>query len=149
MRGRRSHLFALVVLALAACGPIASLAMAKQGGGKTYVTSGCKGAAFKPKRIVLACGDAGLVATKLQWKQWGTTQAKGSGTGEEKVCSPNCAEGTVAKGEMTLTLSRPRLCTQDGKRHFTKVHYGWPQGAPGEGPDQGTIPLPCSIVSSY
>ncbi len=62
---------------LAACGLVASMAVAKPGGGKTYVTSGCKGAAFKPKRIVLACGDAGLVATKLQWKQWGSSQASG------------------------------------------------------------------------
>ena len=92
-------------------------------------------------------GDAGLVATKMQWSQWGSARARGAGVGEEKICTPNCAEGRVAKGKMRLSLSRPRLCAQDGKRHFTKVRYSWPNGAPGEGPNQGTIPLPCSILS--
>lgn len=116
--------------------------------GKTYVTSDCEGAAYKPREIVLTCGDAGLVATKLQWSQWGASQAKGSGTGEEKVCTPNCAEGKVAKGKMEVTLSKPKLCNQDGKRHFTKVHYVYPKGAPGEGPKQGNIPLPCALLSN-
>lgn len=136
-----------IALAIALSGLLVAAAPAKPG--KTYVTSGCKGAAFKPKRIILTCGDAGLVATQLQWKQWGANQASGRGTGEEKVCTPNCAEGTVARGKMTVTLSKPRRCSQDGKRHFTKVHYSWPEGPPGEGPDQGNIPLPCALVSSY
>lgn len=146
---RARQFFIPALLLLAVCALAAPVAIAKSGSGKTYVTSGCKGAAFKPKRIVLACGDAGLVATRLQWKQWGSSQASGSGTGEEKVCTPNCAEGKVARGKMTLTLSKPRFCSQDGKRHFTKVHYSWPQGAPGEGPNQGNVPLPCSLASSY
>jgi len=149
LSSRSRQFFIPALLALATCGLVASLAVARSDSGKTYVTSGCKGAAFKPKRIILACGDAGLVATKLQWKQWGANQASGSGTGEEKVCTPNCAEGTVAKGKMTLALSKQRFCSQDGKRHFTKVHYSWPEGAPGEGPNQGNIPLPCSLVSNY
>jgi hypothetical protein len=115
---------------------------------RTYVSSDCAGAAFKPREVILTCGDAGLVATKLQWTQWSPNSARGAGVGEEKVCTPNCAEGRVARGPMRLSLSRPRLCAQDGKRHFTKVHYAWPDGAPGSGPKQGTIPLPCSILAS-
>lgn len=126
--------------AVAAAKPVAS--------GRTYVAGDCAGAAFKPREIVLTCGDAGLVATKMKWKRWGSTQAHGVGVGEEKVCMPNCAEGRVAKGRMQLSLSQPRLCSRDGKRHFTKIRYSWPNGAPGEGPKQGTIPLPCSILSS-
>jgi hypothetical protein len=116
---------------------------------RVYVTSDCNGAAFKPRKIVIACGDAGLIATKLKWSEWGASKAAGSGTGEEKICSPNCAEGRVGKGKMQVRLSRVRLCSQDGKRHFTKLHYSWPNGAPGEGPKQGTIPIPCSLLSSY
>jgi hypothetical protein len=138
----------LVAFALVLTGLAVAAASAKQPAGRTYVAGDCAGAAFKPREVVLTCGDAGLVATKLQWTQWGSAQAHGAGVGEEKVCTPNCAEGRVAKGKMQLVLSRPRLCSQDGKRHFTKIRYSWPNGAPGEGPNQGAIPLPCSILSS-
>jgi hypothetical protein len=138
-----------LLLALALSGLVAATALATTPVGRTYVASDCEGAAFKPRSIILTCGDAGLVANKLQWTQWGAKRAHGAGLGEEKVCTPNCAEGRVAKGAMKVTLSRPRLCSQDGKRHFTKIHYSWPAGAPGEGPDQGNIPLPCSILSNY
>jgi hypothetical protein len=113
---------------------------------RTYVTSDCSGASFKPHSIVLTCGDAGLVVTKLQWPQWGTKQAHGAGLGEEKVCRPNCAAGKVAKAAMKVVLSKPMLCPQDAKRHFTKIHYKWIPSAPGEGPNQGAIPLPCSLL---
>lgn len=147
MSGRSLSRLLLVALAMALGALTVSVAAAKPGAaGRTFVTSDCAGAAFKPREVVLTCGDAGLVATKLAWKQWSSEGASGTGTGEEKVCTPNCAEGRVAKGPMRLVLSRPRLCSQDGKRHFTKVHYTWPNGAPGEGPKQGSIPLPCSIL---
>lgn len=115
---------------------------------RTYVTSDCSGAAFKPKSIVLTCGDAGLLVRKLQWPQWGTKEAHGAGLGEEKVCTPNCAAGKVAKAAMKVVLSKPKLCSQDGKLHFTKIHYKWIPANPGEGPKQGNIPLPCALLSS-
>jgi hypothetical protein len=134
----------LIVLAIA-LGAVA-VAAAKPAG-RTYVASNCYNAAFKPRQIVLACGDAGLIATKLQWTEWGTTKAHGAGLGEQRVCKPTCVAGKVAKGAMKLVLSKPRFCRQDGKRHFTKVHYKWIPAAPAEGPNQGTTPLPCSLVS--
>lgn len=140
----------LPVLLIAALAALAAVpAAAQTGAARTYVTSDCNGAAFKPRSIVLTCGDAGLVATKLQWTNWGAKRAAGAGLGKEKVCMPDCAAGRVAKGAMKVVLSRPRLCSQDGKRHFTKIHYSWPGGAPGEGPKQGNIPLPCTLLSSY
>jgi hypothetical protein len=132
---------AVVVGALAASSAIAMSA------NRTYVTSDCSGAAFKPHSIVLACGDAGLVVSKLQWPQWGTKKAHGAGRGEEKICRPDCAAGKVGRAAMKVILSKPRLCPEDGKRHFTKLHYKWIPAAP-EGPKQGNIPLPCSLVGS-
>jgi hypothetical protein len=137
----------LAVLALAvALGALAVAAAAATPSSRTYVTSNCSGASFKPHSIVLTCGDAGLVVSKLQWPQWGTMQAHGAGRGEEKICTPNCAAGKVGKAAMKVVLSKPRLCPQDEKRHFTRIHYKWIPAAPGEGPNQGSIPLPCSLV---
>lgn len=147
-RARRLRpLAAAVALSLAVCAVAAAFAAAVPAE-KTYVTSDCSGAAFKPKSIVLTCGDAGMVVTKLQWPQWRAKEAHGAGLGEQKVCKPNCAAGKVAKAAMKVVLSQPKLCPQDEKRHFTKVHYRWIPAAPGEGPKQGDIPLPCSLVES-
>jgi hypothetical protein len=137
----------LVLLALSVvAGSVAVAVAAAMPTERTYVTSDCSGAAFKPKSIVLTCGDAGMVVTKLQWPQWGTKEAHGAGRGEQKVCKPNCAAGKVAKAAMKVVLSQPKLCAQDGKRHFTKLHYKWIPAAPGEGPKQGNIPLPCALI---
>lgn len=148
MSGRSLSRLLPIALAVALCALVVSAATAKPVG-KTYVTSGCNGAAYKPSRIIIACGDAGLIATKLKWSEWGASKAAGSGVGEEKICNPNCAEGTVGKGQMKVSLFRVRLCSQDGKYHFTKIRYSWPNGAPGEGPKQDTIPLPCALLSAY
>lgn len=137
----------VAALAVAVCALAAAVAAAKPVE-RTYVTSDCSGAAFKPRSIVLTCGDAGLVATKLQWTQWGTKKAHGAGLGTEKVCTPDCASGKVAKAAMKVVLSKPTFCSQDGKRHFTKIHYKWIPAAPGEGPNQGSIPLPCALLGS-
>jgi hypothetical protein len=137
---------ALIALSIVVAVSAVALAAAKPAA-RTYVASDCNNAAFKPRSIILACGDAGLLDTKLQWTQWGAKKAHGAGLGMEKVCKPNCAAGKFAKGAMKLVLSKPHLCPQDEKRHFTTVHYKWIPAAPGEGRNQGTIPLPCSLLS--
>jgi hypothetical protein len=142
---KRTWLSAAVALGLVAA--LAAAVAVAQPASRTYVTSNCSGAAFKPHSIVLTCGDAGLVATKLQWPQWGTKMAHGAGLGKEKVCTPDCAAGKVAKAAMKVILSKPKFCPQDEKRHFTKLRYKWVPAAPGEGPNRGSIPLPCSIVA--
>jgi hypothetical protein len=138
----------LLVVALALCALAAAAAAVAMPANRTYVTSDCSGASFKPHSIVLACGDAGLVVSKLQWPQWGTKKAHGAGRGEAKICKPDCAAGKVGKAAMKVILSKPRFCPQDEKRHFTKLHYKWIPAAPAEGPNQGNIPLPCSLVGS-
>src|SRR6476646_1078691 len=96
-RARRNRPFAVSLsLALAICA-VATAFAAAMPTEKPSVTSECWGAASTPKPIVLTCGDAGLVVTKLQWPQWGTAEAHGAGLGEQKVWEPNRAAGKVAK----------------------------------------------------
>jgi hypothetical protein len=124
-----------------------SAAFAGASASRTFVASNCTNAAYKPRSVILACGDAGLAAAKLRWSRWGSNSAAGVGTGRAKICEPDCAAGKVATAKMRLVLSKPRLCSQDGKRHFTKIHYTWVDGAPaGTGPKQGTVPMPCSLL---
>ena len=135
----------VVAVVVAALGALAVTGPAAQ---RTYVTSNCTNAAFKPKRVVIACADAGFIATGLSWSQWGDNQAKATGTGKVEICEPSCAAGHTAQADVRLRLFRPRYCAQDGKRHYTKVEFVWPQGAPGGGAKQGTVPLPCSMLET-
>jgi hypothetical protein len=108
MPARRRSLLAPLLLALCvvlALGASFSGASAS----RTFVSSNCDNAAYKPSSVILACGDAGLAAVKLRWSSWTPSPAAGAGTGRAKVCEPNCAAGKVATAKMRLVLSKPRL----------------------------------------
>lgn len=132
-----------VAVVAAALGALAVTGPAAQ---RTYVAGNCSNAVFKPKQIVLACADAGFLATELSWSRWGQKQAKGTGTGKVKICKPDCAAGHFNEADIQVRLYQPRYCSQDSKRHFTKVEYIWLHGVPGGGEKQGTVPLPCALL---
>jgi len=135
-------LAAVVALALAA----PALTSAK-GGRPVVVSANCHGHNFKPGRIILACGDAGLVVEHLKWQSWGRREAKGAGTGTAKTCDPNCAAGGSRSGPMQIRLLRTARCPQDGRVHFTRIEYRWSNGSPISGePDRGVVPSPCSVI---
>lgn len=134
---------AIVVVAVG----LGALAVTGPAAQRTFVASSCSNAAFKPARIVLACADAGFLATDLSWTRWGQKKARGSGTGEVRICKPDCASGHFNEADIQLRLFRPRYCSQDGKRHFTRVEYTWTHGVPGGGPKQGIMPFPCSMLA--
>jgi hypothetical protein len=126
---------------------VAGGAAAKRSGPPTVVSADCQGHNFRPGRIILACGDAGLLVEHLTWKHWGRREATGVGTGVGKTCEPNCAAGGTKSASMEIRLVRPQLCTQDRRVHFTRIRYRWAHGSPIPGqPDQGVIPSPCSVV---
>jgi hypothetical protein len=134
---------AIAVLLVAAAGPVA----AKGNRGPTVVSANCHGHSFKPGRIILACGDAGLLVEHLTWKSWGRSEANGVGTGVAKTCRPNCAAGGTKSASMEVRLFKPQRCAQDQRVHFTRIRYRWANGSPVEGqPDKGVVRSPCSAV---
>ena len=133
----------LVAVVAAALGALAVSGPAAQ---RTFDASNCSNAAYKPQRIVLACADAGFMAVEMVWSRWGKKQANGTGTGRVEICKPDCAAGHFAKSQIQLRLFRARHCSQDDRRHFTKVEFVWRHGVPGGGPKRGTVPLPCSLL---
>jgi hypothetical protein len=136
---------AAVAVALGVAG-LVSVAAASSSG-RTFVTAKCSGKAYKPAKIIFACGDNGFFATGLNWSQWGKRSATGSGTGNINTCKPDCASGKFKTGQVDITLSKPVVCSQDGKRHFTKAVYSWQKNAP-VGPDRGRTRFPCSLIGS-
>jgi hypothetical protein len=139
---------AIAAVAASAVLAVAAFAMPAEGAKPpTVISANCHGHNFKPGRIILACGDAGLYVEHLIWKHWGRKEANGIGTGVGKTCKPFCAAGGTKSASMEIRLFRPNLCGQDGRVHFTRMRYRWTNGSPIKGqPDRGTIPSPCDAV---
>jgi hypothetical protein len=113
----------------------------------TVVSANCHGHNIKPSRIILACGDAGLLVEHLKWKSWRRAEAEGEGTGVGKTCNPNCAAGGTRSGPMEIRLFKTARCAKDGRVHFTRIEYSWNGGSPIAGqPAKGVVRSPCSAV---
>jgi hypothetical protein len=113
--------------------------------GKTpLLISNCAKPKFKPRNVIIACGDASLGAREMAWSKWKHKIALGTGTGQVNDCDPDCAHGTTKDAPMQLLLSHPRTC-DNGRRLFTKLRYTWTSGAP-VGPAGGSAPVGCKLA---
>jgi hypothetical protein len=129
---------------LSACallfGGVTATASAKQ----VRAVSNCKSPKYKPAMFIIACGDAGLIANGLSWSSWTKSQAVGAGNGDINTCTPDCASGGRLSATISLTLSKPRTCS-NGARIFTKLFYRW-TGAVPTGPPSGSVPIGCKLL---
>jgi hypothetical protein len=123
-----------MVLALSGAGAIAAPAQtpasstAAASGKRVYV-SNCGKLTYQPSSVVMACGDAGLIAESLTWSQWTSKRASATGTGVAKTCDPDCASGGVTTAPIEVRATKPRKCS-NGRRVFSKLHYFWTAGKP-------------------
>jgi hypothetical protein len=107
--------------------------------------SNCKSARYKPVQFIIACGDAGLIARNLSWSSWTKSEAVGAGTGDINNCNPDCASGGRLSAPISITLSKPRTCS-NGRRIFTSLFYRW-TGAVPTGPPSGSVPIGCKLFA--
>jgi hypothetical protein len=87
----------------------------------------CEYSEHKPEAITLTCADGGLYVDEITWTTWNKTGATGTGTFNENLCEPSCAEGEQVSAPVKITLTdlSPRkgknylrtldITTQDGK----------------------------------
>ena len=129
-----------VAAAAFASGPVAS-----ESPKRPLLISNCAKAKFKPKNVIIACGDASLGARSMSWSLWSKKRAAGTGTGEINDCNPDCAHGTTRRAPIELRLSKPRRCS-NGQRLFSKLRYLWIAGAP-VGPGSGSVPMGCKLAA--
>jgi hypothetical protein len=135
---------AILILAAASAVFLLWGGVATAGAKQVRAVSNCKNPRYKPAQFIIACGDAGLIANNLSWASWTRNQASGAGTGSINTCNPNCASGGRLTGPISISLSKPRTCT-NGKRIFTKLFYRW-TGAVPSGPPSGTVPIGCKLL---
>lgn len=99
--------------------------------GRTYIVD-CQGELeYKPKEIVLACGDAGAYVDKIKWSKWNMNRAVGRGILNYKTCQPDCSSGDVLTYKVRLRLEDP--ATGPGKGTFVNT-FSSLTGAVADGP---------------
>jgi hypothetical protein len=98
--------------------------------GRTYVASNCTNARYKPREIIIACGDGATWLSALRWSQWGKAGAHGRGTLNRRTCDPNCATGGTRHYPVNVRLARPRYCADTGREQFSRAHVTFTKGVP-------------------
>jgi hypothetical protein len=116
MKGRVQRISRLVLLALVVA---PAVAVAAGGSSHVWTTSTCLREQYKPKSIVLTCGDGLTSLQKLKWSSWSATKARGTGTLKSNTCTPSCAAGKPVSYRVTVTLSKPQSCKQQTHKIFS------------------------------
>jgi hypothetical protein len=139
----------VVAAIVAVCVSVAALAspVASESGKRVQLIADCFKPKFKPKDVIIACGDASLGARGMTWSMWTRKKADGTGTGQINDCDPDCVHGTTKTAPMELQLSKPQLCS-NGKRVFAKLRYIWTSGPPtAETLASGSVPIGCKLAA--
>jgi hypothetical protein len=139
----------IVVAAVVAAFSAVALAnpIATESGKRVELIANCFKPKFKPKTVIIACGDASLGAKAMTWQTWTRKKADGTGTGLINDCNPDCASGTTKTAPMELQLSKPQLCS-NGKRVFAKLRYIWTSGPPiSDAVASGAVPIGCKLAA--
>jgi hypothetical protein len=86
---------------------------------------------FKPKTIVVACGDGNLWLGKIRWTMWTPTVARGMGVYHWNDCKPFCARGHFhARAGARIKLYRVTRCHSKGFLQFTRMRVTPPRSLP-------------------
>jgi hypothetical protein len=85
---------------------------------------GCRGHAFKPRKVVLACADANLYVTGLSYSFYGGSEARASGRFRVNDCTPNCAGGRFHTYRGSVRFFGVVRCS-DGRRYFSRARYSF------------------------
>jgi len=96
----------------------------------------------RPKKIIVACGDANFYFTNLAWSSWNGKQAVAKGVAHLNDCNPSCAAGHFHTYRSTVTLSRSRSCS-DGVRAFTRMAWLFQGSVPANMKPRQSQSLPC------
>ena len=97
---------------------------------------------YKPKSLIIACGDGAFRAVKLKWPTWTRKTAIGHGIAKVNTCDPNCAQGKFKSYRVKLTADKPKQCGP-GDRQFTRLTYTFPDKKPA-GPRTDHVTRPCN-----
>lgn len=90
---------------------------AASSGEGALVTAKCLKGRAEPRTVIIFCGDAGLLFSRLEWSSFGGSKAEAEGIQRAKTCDPDCASGGIESDPVTLVFSKLKPCEdQEGRR---------------------------------
>jgi hypothetical protein len=108
--------------------------------------SRCVDQKVAPARVVITCGDGGVIAHDLVWSNWGAGHAHATGMLSVNTCDPDCATRGREEYSVELVANRLRDCDY-GKPQYTRVSYSFPADSPfppgSPGADDPTVQFAC------
>jgi hypothetical protein len=81
--------------------------------------AGCLQPAFKPKDVLIACGDGNASFSVTRWSRWSRRSARADGAAVINDCKPNCVSGHFGSQLAALISDRPRACR--GRPRFSRL----------------------------
>jgi hypothetical protein len=109
----------------------------------------CNTEQFKPKRIVLACGDGATWLGKLKWSSWSESSASGAGNYSAIDCTPDCAAGHVKSYPVKVTLSKVKTCPSQTHLAFKQATFTYTHTRPKGAPAKVTFRCPAGLPGEY
>ena len=104
----------------------------------------------RPRRIIIACADAGFILTSLRWRRWGKPRTTGRGLARINDCNPFCAAGTYHYIPVRTQLSELRRCRSADRYVYTRLRYRLlRRPAFLVGGASGRIPFPCRLYEVF
>lgn len=94
----------------------------------------------RPTRIVLRCDSFGIFINGIDWKNWESKRAKGSGLLRFRRCRPGCRGYPV---KMELHRVRQELCDDQRLAMFQRIRLEFPRRDPNFG--QSDKKLTCGL----
>jgi hypothetical protein len=86
---------------------------------------------FKPRAIVVACGDGNLSLLRLHWSRWTSQAASGVGIYHWNDCIPMCYRGHFhSRAGARVKLYRVTRCRSKGFLQFTRMRVTPPPSLP-------------------
>jgi hypothetical protein len=130
----------LILISLLAVGALAG-APASLAAERVYFPSRCTDFAYKPRHVIVACGDGNFQLKQMHWTHWNRYIATGSGVGWVNDCIPYCYNGQFHSYPVTVRLYEPHRCT-NGDLQFRKMLYRFTSSHPFA--RSGKQPFPCA-----
>jgi len=80
------------------------------------LTWDCENPEYKPKSIMIFCGDGGAYIDKITWTSWDQDGAQGTGQYFKNLCEPDCADGKIVHAPVNIRLSE--ITPREGKYYL-------------------------------
>lgn len=114
---------------------------------KAFFPSRCYELAYRPRNVIVACGDGNFQLRGMRWRSWNRRTVKGRGSALVNDCVPYCAAGRFHRLPVRVTLSRPRRCANVERYVCTRLSWRYLRGIPSVRSLRGSAPFPCRMYN--